>query len=96
MPGRKSLSVNLPMKHKSESEEKLNKISKKFLRGKKMDSVAAVQFDQLWRQYVDSEGFVEKYLTDELINFLLIVAVVLCVYTFYRVCRGPKVLDKSH
>lgn len=95
VPVRKSLSVNLPMKHRNEGAEKLNKSSKKFLRGK-MDTAGAVQFDQLWRQYVDSEGFVEKYLTDELINFLLVVAIILCVYTFYRVCRGPKVFDKNH
>jgi hypothetical protein len=86
------LDVNLPMKHAPKVDAK--KKNPKFLRGKKSASAAALSFDQVWRQYIDSEGFLEQYLTDELINILLVIAVVLCLYTFYRVFRVHKELAK--
>ena len=72
------------------------KKSKKYLRSPNEVGRGKMTLDSMWLQYIDSQGFYEQYITDEIVNILLVIAVILCIYTFYRVFKVQKQLSKKN
>lgn len=85
-----SIQLNTSNIHKNTIENKIKPSLRSSIRFS-IDPRIPGNFDKLWKQYIADEGFVEKYYTDELVNILLIISLLLFLFIMYRVFKPHKI-----